>query len=72
MMNRFDRIREKQESISTILTRITQSLNVDSEELPKSVLNYEIEDLEAIEKEEEHLRDEMTSWRDQLCESQQG
>ena len=71
-MNRFERIKEKQESISTILARITQSLKVNNEELPKSVLNYQIEDLETIEKEEEHLRGEMASWRDQLCESQQG
>lgn len=45
MINRFERIKEKQESISTILSRITHSLHINVEELPKSVLNYEIEDL---------------------------
>ena len=72
MMGRFERIQDKQESISAILARITQSLRVNSEELPKGALNYEMDDLQAMEEEEEGLRGEMASWRDQLCESQQG
>ena len=72
MMGRFERIQDKQESISAILARITQSLRVNSEELPKGALNYEMEDLQAMEEEEEGLRGEMANWRDQLCESQQG
>ena len=72
MMGRFERIQDRQESISAILARITQSLRVNSEELPKGALNYEMEDLQAMEEEEEGLRGEMANWRDQLCESQQG
>lgn len=48
MIGRFERIKEKQESISNILSRITHNLGIKVEELPKCVFNYEIEDLQMI------------------------